>query len=101
MVEFGTAAGDPQADRLAGSQEAFPGQPRGPLLEFRESGSKEEIAQPGQDPAGTTQLQVGAIKRAQVPLEEHASGFEDRLDLQGAQFLGGEFFQSGGGDDEE
>jgi hypothetical protein len=46
-------------------------------------------------------LQIGAVKSAQVALKEQASGFEDRLDLKGAQFLGCEFFQSRGGDDEE
>ena len=72
-------AGDAQGDRLPGRQEAFPGQAGGAFLQFRESGGVEESAQPGQDAAGSAQVQVGAVERRQVAFEGDPSGWKPLL----------------------
>ena len=109
VVEFRLVAGDAQRDGLSGRQEAFPGQAGGAFLEFGEGGGVEEIAQAGQDAAGGAQVQVGAVEGGQVAFEGHATGFgrtgypqriASRSGRDRGEFLGGEGFQSGGGDGE-
>jgi hypothetical protein len=68
-------AGDPQGNRLAGSQEAFPRQRSKALLKLGESGGIEKIPQASQDTAGNAQMEVGAIESRLVTLEEDATGF--------------------------
>ena len=57
------------ARRLPGGEAAFPRQARGAFLQFRKSGGVEEIPQPGQDAAGSPQIQVSAVHCAELALE--------------------------------
>jgi hypothetical protein len=102
MVEFGPVTGDTEGNRLAGCQETFPGQAGEALPELGESGGVEKIAQAGQDSAGGAQVQIGAVEAGLVAFEEDASGlFSGRREVQEAQFLCGERFQSRGSYSEE